>query len=1128
MPCAERATMRAGDKRVCPFFAFHLTNIGLKNFPTVCRRILRGRTVILRMRDLMTNQLAPSIEKELERGASRKAGIRPDKLIAAAGGDSMRLADALWTLVREGKGGIVGQDRAVLPLLEKGSFDAQDFLSLLRQLKGANLYWFEHWEEEISGLAYHGWSTELERLLDKLLAKNIDRTPLEWADVSEPAGSSLLFALSRRGLVDAQLLPPGAISRFGRAVMWRLSWCNDQFAGWETLWPPAAWAKAAFTMLDEVPFICLPTDTLRRFIEYATPAQLALIADKLLMKEPEAMTWLASRGRVMVPHLEARMSILLQQAKRGEHLADRLGLHAGALARLRLANKETWPSIWIPVAKAMLEQSAPGIRDVLLAVDPVIREKLLLDLVSNDEHWAHRLNPLTLFPTTNLVQAVVQGIRNGVESKSWGWAPLFETLGNMGPEGQTALERLLHDPALTSDVLVNLARTPENALRTMTLLESQDFDIERHAAELWFELKNEERISLIAEHFDEFPAPFIARVLGRTYFHPLAASLAERLPDAPETHKYRQLCLSPPEGLRSIIAAMKTTPHEAISRAEQALAPLFKKSKSRYDEDEQDDDFDLVMTLKAFGADDLPAICHATAFRFEHNLDALRALCRHFAPVCPEIPWIAVFWWTMDSSSMVREAGELLGEAIMPALRERLKMGLVASSDWHDVLPIFAKFDPLFGFDYAAAIAGNSLWFLYVKAAFVAALEKDRTRVSEWLAATLVGKEREFALRFLREVAVPELIPNLEALQNQKLPIKLKKILVGAMEAQGTRGATITRSQEKLSARLLRTLSGHIQALQITPDGRTLMARTEKAMTVWQGETSFTLDVEKKALVELTPDGRFLLVGQDKEVRVFEPWTSGKEVLRTFETQENLTAIAPISGQEVFTLCFGQEHRGALTLWNVETGMSEPHRLNGFPAKLHSFQDGRYVVATKDELVSIRAIDGGKVLGKLQTWSHYGCGGTCALGVGNAGKLVAILFFDGGLMLWDISGPKVKHLGAHVQAAPRALVTDPFSTWVVTPSIHEVKTWKDGQPARSLEGSGAPEVHRDELFAEAGLAVFIRAGIVAVGGQSVDLWDLAASRHLGRWDKPMTTMATAQGKLIVGDARGNIWDISDG
>lgn len=1075
----------------------------------------------------MTNQLAPSIEKELERGASRKSGIRAEKLIAAASGDPVRLADALWTLVRDGKGGIVGQDRAILALLEDGSFDAQDFLSLLRQLKSANLYWFEHWEEEITGLAYHGWSSELERLLDKLLAQNIDRTPLEWADVSEPAGSSLLFALSRRGLVDAQLLPPGAIQRFGRAVMWRLSWCREQFNGWEQLWPPAVWARASFATLEDVPFICLPTETLRQFIDFATPAQLAQIVEKMLMDEAEVITWLASRGRVMIPHLEARVGTLLQQAKRGEYLRNSLGHHAAALARLRLANNEVWPNVWLPVVKAMLEQALPGVCDVLSAVEAKAREKLLIEHVGNDEHWAHHLRPLTHFPTTNLVQAVVSAIRTNLDSTAWGRPQLFETLGNLGPEGQTALEELLDDPALASNVLTNLAPTLENAARTIPLLESKALEIQYNAGKLWFELSNEDRISAIEKHFDELPPGHIARLLAQTYFHPRAAGLAERLPDVPATHKYRSLCISPPEDLRPLIAAMRNTSSEAILRAERALAPMFKKSKRSDEDDEEEDDFDLVETLKTFGPEDLPAICHATAFRMQYDPYSIRALCRHFWPVCPELPWVAVFWWITDSSSMLKEAADVLEEAMAPALRERVRRGLIGLSDWLEVLPILTRFDPLFGFEYAAAHASNSLYFLRVKDAFIAALEKDSPRVEEWLAGALGSKDREFALRFLREVAVPELIPNLEALQNQKLPIKLKKILTAAIEAQGTRGSTITRSGKTLSARLVKTLPESLLDLKITPDGQTFAARTERAITVWQGETSVTIDSPKDALFEWTPDGRFLLVGSGHVMQVFEPWKTGNKVQWTFETRETLTAITSISGHQVFTSCFGQDPHGALMLWNLETGKSEIHRVNGFPAKLESFGDGRYIVATKDELVSIRAVDGGKVLGKLQTWSHYGCGGTCSLGLGNEGKLVSALFFDGGLMIWDISGPKVKQLGAHVQAAPRALVTDPRSMWVVTPGVREVKTWKEGQRARSLEGSGAPEVHRDELYAEAGLAAFVRPGVVAVGGQSVDVWDLPASRHLGTWDKPVAAMRAAQDKLFVGDAAGNIWELSE-
>jgi hypothetical protein len=41
----------------------------------------------------------------------------------------------------------------------------------------------------------------------------------------------------------------------------------------------------------------------------------------------------------------------------------------------------------------------------------------------------------------------------------------------------------------------------------------------------------------------------------------------------------------------------------------------------------------------------------------------------------------------------------------------------------------------------------------------------------------------------------------------------------------------------------------------------------------------------------------------------------------------------------------------------------------------------------------------------------------------------------------------------------------------------------------------------------------------------VDVWDLETSLHIGRWDKPVTTMISALGKLFVGDVDGNIWEV---
>jgi WD40 repeat protein len=226
-----------------------------------------------------------------------------------------------------------------------------------------------------------------------------------------------------------------------------------------------------------------------------------------------------------------------------------------------------------------------------------------------------------------------------------------------------------------------------------------------------------------------------------------------------------------------------------------------------------------------------------------------------------------------------------------------------------------------------------------------------------------------------------------------------------------------------------------------------------------------------------------------------------------------------------FTLCAAPNAHSPLTLWDLETGHPKEHKLNGVPAHVAWIDDQRYVVATIDEKMAIREFDGGKVTGKLQSWADYKGGGICMVASGLAGKLVAVLFFDGTLMIWDISGSKIKALGRHARIAPRALVMDPDSSWVVTPGTNEVLTWKEGQPARAILGAGPPAVRRAEPFEDVGLAVFVRPTVVAVGGQSVNLWDLETSRHVGRWDKPVTTMVSALGRLLVGDTEGNIWEV---
>ncbi len=1042
-------------------------------------------------------------------------------LITAVSGDAERLADTLWALVRHGKGGLVGHERAVVSMLIPGTFDAQDFLALLRQLKGAQLYWFEGWQERVDGLGYYGWSKELEELLDKLLTTTTDRTPLEWADVSEPAGSALLFALGRRGLVEAHVMPPDALHRFGSAFLWRGSWCPDQFAGWENLWSGSMFGRASFACLGEVKEVGVYMDTLAPLVEYATPSQLASLVEKLVWPDRRAIHWLAMRGKAIVPYLESRLEKLLREAKDGHWISDNGGRHVGALARIRAQNNEPWPSKWNTLAKAMLKHDTEGLGDVLGTVEAKTREELLLAHLADNENWHAKLWPLTVFPTTQLVNAIVDILRKARKTAEWDFEreALYKALGRMGHEGQAALLSLLGEPDQTEYVLPNLEPTKEHATETIRYLRSSNTTLVNLAEKCWYDLGNDERIELVDQHFDSLPPAFVARFLGHTQHHLRAAELANRLPDTEETHRWRHFCMVPPNELRPVMEAMAKTSQHAIERAREALAPEFAERC--------DFRFSLKETLAQFGADDLPAILHVTACRLNHRQETARQLCAHFAPLCPEIPWIASFWWGIDGGSTLVGAAAALGESFLPALHARALSDTISDEAWLDVLQIFAQWDPIGGFDYFARFASREYLRLYVQQGVTAALEKGSIRAREWLAQSLMSKEREFALYFLSENAVPEVLPILQALEKQKLTAKPKKLLLAALAAQKTHGSTILGSTRTLSARVIHKVSGSVEALRVSRDGQTLVAHAAGAVTIWNGSREATIGNLGNVRIELSLDGRFVLVLEDNHVSVFDPWENVNRPRLILTTDDDLGLVVPMPGGRAFTLCAAHNAKTPLTLWDLETGKTNAHKLHGFPAHVAWIDDERYVLATMDEKMTIRQFDGGKVTGKLQSWSDYDGGGICMVASGHGGKLVAVLFFDGTLMIWDISGSRIKALGRHARIAPRELVMDPGSSWVVTPGATEVRTWKEGQPARSLVGSGPPAVRRAEPFEEVGLAVFIRPNIVVVGGQSVDVWDLESSQHVGRWDKPVRTMISVQGKLFVGDTEGNIWEVDD-
>lgn len=1066
-----------------------------------------------------TQALVPNIEKILQRLTKKNSRTQPDALLSAAFGDTELLANALWTLVREGKGGLVGCERAVISVLGAGSFNAHDFLSLLRQLNAANLFWFEQWDGREDGLAYYGWSKELEVLLDNLLATTTDRTPLEWADVSEPAGSALLFALGRRGIVDARTIPPDALPRFAKAFLGRAGWCAEQFAGWERLWPPSFFARATFACVYDVKEVCVFPKELAPLVEYATPTQLAALVDKMIWVDESVIDWLVSRGKVMIPQLNVRVEPLLALVRKGEWLEDAQGIQLAALAKLRAQNKDAWPISWLALAKMMLENDVEGLDDVLAALDEPVREKLLLEHLSKLEDWSINFAPFTRFPTQNLVDALVEIIRTRMKSQEndLGWSHVFEMLGQMGSAGQTALATLIEEPKHAGLALEHLIPTPQNVTKTIDIIASSN-EFMFNVADVWLRLDPSVRLDLVSQHFHVLPEYFVAQMAGHAQHLLKSVEVAQRLPDTKETHNWRELILHPPEPLRRMRERIGQLETAALERAQRAFAD--------YRTTIEGHPFDMEKVLAQFGPDDLPAVVAATAFRLGSRFDHVEMMCRHFWPACPEIPWIAVFWWGMDESSTFTVASKVMGPVIMPALVDRIESRVLAEDLWLRILDIFTQWDPLGGFEHYTRFSSNWQYELRVQAGLQAVLALDRRRVVEWLEESLLGKQREFALRFLCTQSVPEVVPTLQKLENVKLPVKLQKKWKYAIEAQKILGGKIPTSNRTLAARLRQRIDGSIEAFRASSDGQTWLAYAGENITVWKGDRETTILRAGRGAVELSLDGRFVLVLRpDGDVDIYDPWTNVPAPVRTLHAGPGTSLVIPMPGGRACTVCPAIDARNPLMLWDLETGDGKAHRVDGLPAYATWLDEHRYVVGTTDEKITIRQLDTGKIVGKLHGWENHHGGGVCKLAAGHGGKIFATLFMDGTLMIWSMSESQNRGLGRHGEAAPRALVADPGSSWMVTPSAKEVLTWKEGRPARSLVGSGQPPLRSAQDLDGTGWATFVRPNVVAIGGEHVDVWDLEASRHMGRWDKPVTALISLEGKLVAGDAEGNIWEV---
>ena len=198
--------------------------------------------------------------------------------------------------------------------------------------------------------------------------------------------------------------------------------------------------------------------------------------------------------------------------------------------------------------------------------------------------------------------------------------------------------------------------------------------------------------------------------------------------------------------------------------------------------------------------------------------------------------------------------------------------------------------------------------------------------------------------------------------------------------------------------------------------------------------------------------------------------------------------------------------------------------MNDAPSALARVDALRYLCGSLSGAVDLRALAGGKVLARLLPDSDDDAT-ILALGAADGGSLGAALASTGALWFWNLALKKPKLLARHDRVEGPILAADPGSTLVVTAGPDTIQVWKSGLPARSLPGAGPVS---GVLEPREALAVFVRPGILAAGGEGLDVWDAATSRHLGRWSSPVTCLATGGGTLLAGDAKGGVWVVAGG
>ena len=136
------------------------------------------------------------------------------------------------------------------------------------------------------------------------------------------------------------------------------------------------------------------------------------------------------------------------------------------------------------------------------------------------------------------------------------------------------------------------------------------------------------------------------------------------------------------------------------------------------------------------------------------------------------------------------------------------------------------------------------------------------------------------------------------------------------------------------------------------------------------------------------------------------------------------------------------------------------------------------------------------------------------LAAGDGGKLVAALDEAGWVRIWDLSGARArpKHWDVDAGADASGLVADVASPWIAVRAPGAVKLLRGGAPVGLLAcAEQNPQV------------AFQQAGVLAVGGERLDVWDLAEG-HLGGASHQVVALAAGSGRLVIATPDGTLWE----